>query len=61
MHTFSPKDNIMKILHYQKKGPYLNTTQRFYIHKEAATGNKLNDKQTIFPNKTFEAILNMET
>ena len=27
----------------------LNTTERFYIHKEALSNNQLNDKHTIFP------------
>ena len=60
MHTFGPIDNIMHILYY-KKGPLLNTIECFYIHKEVATDNQLNDKQTIFPNKIFDAILNIET
>ena len=35
--------------------------ERFYIHKEAATDNQLNDKQTAFANKIFDAMLNIET
>ena len=61
MHTFGPTYNIMQILYYQKKGPHLNTIERFYNHKEAAIENQLNDKQTIFPNKIFDAILNIDT
>ena len=59
MHTFGPVDNIMQILYYQKKGPHLNSVERFYIHKEAAAYKQLNGKQTIFPNKIFDAILNI--
>jgi hypothetical protein len=33
------------------------TMERFYIHKEPANDNQLNDKQIIFPNKIFDAIL----
>jgi hypothetical protein len=51
----------MQILYYQKKGSHLNTIECFYTHKEAATDNQLNEKQTIFPNKIFDAILNIET
>jgi hypothetical protein len=61
MHTFGPIDDIMQILYYQKKCPHLNTTERFYIHKEAAIDNRLNDAQKIFPNKIFDALLNIET
>jgi len=61
MYTLSPIDYIMQILYYQKKGPHLNNIECFYIHKEAATDSQLNDKQTIFPNKIFDAIQNNET
>ena len=42
MYTFGSTENITQILYYQKKGPRLNTIERFYIHKEAATDNQLN-------------------
>jgi hypothetical protein len=58
-HSFGSIDNIMQILH-QKKGPYLNKTERFYIHKEAASGNHLNDNQKIFPNRIFDTILKIQ-
>ena len=51
-HTFGPIDNIMQILYYQKKGSHLNTIERFHIHKEAATDNQHNDKQS-FPTKSL--------
>ena len=60
MHIFGPTDNIMQILHHHKKGPHLNIMEHFYIHKEAATDNQLNDKQSIFPNKIFDTILNIK-
>jgi hypothetical protein len=50
----------MQILHHQKKGPHLNILEGFYIHKEAANGNHLNDKHTIFPNRIFDAILKIQ-
>jgi hypothetical protein len=60
-HTFGPIVDIMQILYYQKKGPHLNTIERFYIHKEAANDNQFNDAQKIFRNKIFDAILNIKT
>ena len=48
MHTFGSTENVMQILNYQKKGPNLNTIERFCIPKEAATDNQLHDKQS-FP------------
>jgi len=47
----------MQILSYQKKGPHLNAIEKFFIHKENTNDNQLNDKQTFFRNKIFDAIL----
>jgi len=47
MHTFVSTENIMQILNYQKKGPNLNTIERFHIHKEAATDSQIHDKQSL--------------
>jgi len=49
----------MQILNYQKKGPHLNTIERFYIYKEASSESQLSNKQMIFPNKICDAILNI--
>ena len=49
---------IMQILHYHKKGPHLNTLEKFHIHTEAQNQNQnhLNDDNTIFPNPIFDAL-----
>jgi hypothetical protein len=59
-HPFGSIDNIMQILHHQKKGPHLNTLGWFYTHKEAASGSHVDDNQTIFPNRIFDAILKIQ-
>jgi hypothetical protein len=59
MHTFGSIENTMQILNYQKKGPHLNTIERFYIYKEASYDESQLDKQMIFPNKICDAILNI--
>ena len=59
--TFRSTENITQIFYYQKKGPHLNTMERFYVHKQAAADNQLNDKQNIFPDRIFDAILNTGT
>ena len=48
----------MHILQFYKKGPHLNTLERFHIHKEAASHNHLNDENTITPSRIFDTILN---
>jgi hypothetical protein len=47
----------MQILRHHRKGPHLNTLERFYIHAEYTANNHLNNNHTIFPNKIFETLL----
>jgi len=49
----------MQVVHIRKKGPHLNTIERFHIHKEAAIHNHLNDEHTVTPNRLFDSILNI--
>jgi len=59
-HSFGTMNENMQILHrHQKKGPHLNTIERFHIHAKSITNNHLNDDQTIFPNAIFDALLNL--
>jgi hypothetical protein len=41
----------------KKKSPHLNSIEKFHIYSEYLNDSHLNDEQTIFPNKTFDAIL----
>jgi hypothetical protein len=61
MHSFGTIHDVMQILQFQKKGLHLNTTERFHIHKEAASNNHLNNEHTITPNHIFDTILNILT
>jgi hypothetical protein len=51
----------MQVLQYQRKGPHLNTLQKYYIHAETTKNNYLNDDHTVIPNKIFEAIQRYRT
>ena len=53
---FGPMKEIMQILHCHKKGPHLNTIERFHIHTEAIANNQINDDHTIFPNAIFDVL-----
>jgi hypothetical protein len=55
-HAYDTLENTMKILNYQEKGQYLNTLERFHIHKTNKTGRLLNDKNIHVYNPVFEAI-----
>jgi hypothetical protein len=60
-HPFGPINDIMQVLHHQRKGAHLNTIERFNIHIEHTAGNHLNDEHTIFPNKVFDTLLKLYT
>jgi hypothetical protein len=59
-HSFGTVDTTMQILQHHRKSAHLNTLERFYIHKEAATDNYQNDEHTVLPNKIFDAIMRIE-
>jgi len=42
-----------------EENPNLNTIERFYIHKEAASNTHLNEEHKISHNQVFETILNI--
>jgi hypothetical protein len=47
----------MRILHTKEKARMLNTTKNFYIYRETAVNNQLNDRMTVAPNIIFDTIL----
>jgi hypothetical protein len=51
--SFSPIQDVMQILQFHKKGPHLNTIERFHIHKVATSYNHLNDEHTIAPTESL--------
>jgi len=55
-HSFGSMHNIMQILHYHRKGPHLNTLERFHIYTEFAANNHLNDNHTVLPNAIFDTL-----
>ena len=55
-HSFGPMPNIMQPLQYHKKGPHLNTLEKFYIHTEFKANNHLNDEHTITTNAIFDTL-----
>jgi len=55
-HTFGPMDSIMDILTFNRKSIHLDTTERFYIYREATVNNQLNGKHTIRSNKILKTI-----
>jgi len=58
---FGPINDIIQVLHHQKKGAHLNTMERFHINIEHAAGNHLSHERTIFPNKVFNTLIKLNT
>jgi len=50
----------MGILHITKKGRIVDTMERYYIYKETKNGTQINDKNTVKPNRIYEAIIQGE-
>ena len=53
-------NNIMDILHIIKKGRTMDTIERYYIYNETKNGTQINNKNTVKPNRIYEAILQGE-
>jgi hypothetical protein len=56
-HAFGNIDDIMKILHCDKMGRQLDTTERDYIYRETIINNQLNDEHTVICRRIFDTII----
>jgi predicted transcriptional regulator len=56
-HPFGNIDDTMTVLKHHRKGPHLNTVERYYIHKETLLDNHINEEYTDTTNHIFNAIL----
>jgi hypothetical protein len=57
-HTLSALSTTScKYCNTTKKSPHLNTIEKFHIYTEYLNDSHLNDEQTFFPNKIFDALL----
>jgi hypothetical protein len=54
-------DQIMKILHVEKKGPKLNTLERFHIYDMAKRGLQMNDTFMDMHNSIFDILIKTHT
>jgi hypothetical protein len=56
-HSLHPTEKTMDILHTTYKGRMLDVIEKFYIYKETASNNQINDKLTVTTNIIFDTIL----
>jgi hypothetical protein len=47
----------MEVLYFYKKWTHLNTTERFYIHKEGMHNNHINEEYTETTNQIFNTVI----
>jgi hypothetical protein len=57
-YSFGHINDVMQVLHHQKKRAHLNTIENFHMH---AAGTHLNDDHTIFPNKIFDSLIKLNS
>jgi len=46
-HSFGTIDEIMNIIHYERKGKMLDTLEKFYFYRQTKNGNQINDRLTV--------------
>jgi hypothetical protein len=60
-HSFGKVENIIQLLHFNKKGIHLDTVEKFCVYKESEKENRLKDAHSVQPNRIFGTILGNET
>ena len=53
--------NIMQPLQLHKRGPHLNTLEKFHIYTEFRANNHLNDEHSITTNAIFNTLCQVKT
>jgi hypothetical protein len=56
-HTYDTIEKTMDILHIERKGPQLNTSERFYKHSLSAQKFQMNDTYIDIHNPIFNIII----
>jgi len=56
-HSFGPMNEIMNIIHHERKGKMLDTLEKFYIYRENKNENQINDRLTVQNNPIFETVI----
>jgi hypothetical protein len=55
-HTYGPIDDIMEIMEAGKKGKYLNTLEKYHIHRNSKENTHINNISTETYNPIFEEL-----
>jgi hypothetical protein len=52
--SFGKIENVMQILHSNRKHHYINKMEKFHIYKETINDIELNDRRTLTPTKCLK-------
>jgi len=50
-------NEIMNVIHHERKGKMLDTLENFYIYRETKNENQINDRLTVQNNLIFETVI----
>jgi hypothetical protein len=50
-------NEIMNIIHYERKGKMLDTLEKIYMYRETKNVNQINDRLAVQSNPIFETIV----
>ena len=50
-------NEIMNIIHLERKGKMLDTLEKFYIYRGTKNENQINDRLTLQNNPIFETVI----
>jgi hypothetical protein len=56
-HTCGTINSTLKILEVIKKGTYMDTLERYHIHRVTSQGIQINDRSTISKNPLFDTLV----
>jgi len=56
-HSFGPTNEIMNVIHFERKGKMFDNLEKYYIYRETKNGNQINDRLTVQSNPIFETIV----
>ena len=60
-HYFGKIEIIIQVLHFAKRGHYINTIEKVHIYKETVGDNEFNDKCTVEQNGILKTVVNSES
>jgi hypothetical protein len=57
-HYIGKIEIIIQVLHFAKRGLYINTIEKVHIYKETVDDNEFNDKHRLTQNGIFKTVAN---